>query len=116
MNVEQAIQLNVSHISAYHLTYHEGTVFYDYLKTGKIKELPDELSFDQFKLLKSELERAGFEHYEISNFAKSGLYSRHNRAYWQRKSYLGFGPSAHSFDMKNPALECLVSSEISSGF
>jgi len=100
LNVEQAIQLNVSHISAYHLTYHEGTVFYDYLKTGKIKELPDELSFDQFKLLKSELERAGFEHYEISNFAKSGLYSRHNRAYWQRKSYLGFGPSAHSFDMK----------------
>lgn len=100
LNVEQAIQLNVSHISAYHLTYHEGTVFYDYLKTGKIKELPDELSFDQFKLLKAELENAGFEHYEISNFAKSGLYSRHNRAYWQRKSYLGFGPSAHSFDLK----------------
>ncbi|RKD92283.1 radical SAM family heme chaperone HemW [Mangrovibacterium diazotrophicum] len=100
LNVEQAIQLNVSHISAYHLTYHEGTVFYDYLKTGKIKELPDELSFDQFKLLKAALENAGFEHYEISNFAKSGLYSRHNRAYWQRKSYLGFGPSAHSFDLK----------------
>lgn len=100
LNVEQAIQLNVSHISAYHLTYHEGTVFYDYLKTGKIKELPDELSFDQFKFLKAELENAGFEHYEISNFAKSGLYSRHNRAYWQRKSYLGFGPSAHSFDLK----------------
>jgi len=99
-NVERAILMDVQHISAYHLTYHEGTVFYDYLKTGKIKELPDELSFDQFKLLKKACEKAGFEHYEISNFAKSGLYSRHNRAYWERKSYLGFGPSAHSFDLK----------------
>lgn len=99
-NVEKAISLDVQHISAYHLTYHEGTVFYDYLKTGKIKELPDDLSFEQFKLLKSELEKADFEHYEISNFARSGLYSRHNKAYWERKSYLGFGPSAHSFDLK----------------
>ncbi|WP_372774548.1 radical SAM family heme chaperone HemW [Mangrovibacterium sp.] len=99
-NVEQAIALNVQHISAYHLTYHEGTVFYDYLKNGKIKELPDELSFDQFKWLKSALEKAGFEHYEISNFACNGLYSKHNKAYWERKAYLGFGPSAHSFDLK----------------
>lgn len=99
-NVEKAISLDVQHISAYHLTYHEGTVFYDYLKTGKIKELPDDLSFEQFKFLKTGLETAGFEHYEISNFARSGLYSRHNKAYWERKSYLGFGPSAHSFDLK----------------
>ena len=99
-NIEIAISLDVQHISAYHLTYHEGTVFYDYLKTGKIKELPDQLSFDQFALLKSKLEEAGFEHYEISNFARNGLYSRHNRAYWERKSYLGFGPSAHSFNQK----------------
>lgn len=99
-NIATAIALDVQHISAYHLTYHEGTVFYDYLKSGKIKELPDELSFDQFKVLKEELEKAGFEHYEISNFARSGLYSRHNKAYWERKAYLGFGPSAHSFDLK----------------
>ncbi len=99
-NIAVAVSLDVQHISAYHLTYHEGTVFYDYLKNGKIKELPDELSFDQFKVLKSELELAGFEHYEISNFARSGLYSRHNKAYWERKAYLGFGPSAHSFDLK----------------
>ncbi len=97
-NVLKAVALDVQHISAYHLTYHEGTVFYEYLKTRKIKELPDELSFDQFKLLLSELKKAGFEQYEISNFARNQRYSRHNKAYWERKKYLGFGPSAHSFD------------------
>ncbi|MGQ7870227.1 radical SAM family heme chaperone HemW [Sunxiuqinia sp. sy24] len=97
-NVEQAIALNVQHISAYHLTYHEGTVFFDYLKKGKIKELPDELSLEQFKLLLNCLKEAGFEQYEISNFARKHCYSRHNKAYWERKKYLGFGPSAHSFD------------------
>lgn len=99
-NVEQAIALDVQHISAYHLTYHEDTVFYDYLKSGKIKELPDELSLDQFKLLLNRLKSAGFEQYEISNFARNECYSRHNKAYWERKKYLGFGPSAHSFDHK----------------
>ncbi len=99
-NLQQAIELNVQHISAYHLTYHRGTVFYNYLQTGKIKEIPDERSLEQFKILKELLEKDGFEHYEISNFAKMGLYSRHNKSYWQRKSYLGLGPSAHSFDQK----------------
>lgn len=99
-NVEQAVALDVQHISAYHLTYHEGTVFYKYLKSGKIKELPDELSLDQFKLLLARLKSAGFEQYEISNFARNESYSRHNKAYWERKKYLGFGPSAHSFDHK----------------
>lgn len=99
-NIEKALSLDVQHISAYHLTYHEGTVFYDYLKTGKIKELPDELSLDQFKLLLDRLNKAGFEQYEISNFARNEQYSRHNKAYWERKKYLGFGPSAHSFDHK----------------
>ena len=99
-NIENALSLDVQHISAYHLTYHEGTVFYDYLKTGKIKELPDELSLDQFKLLLDRLNKAGFEQYEISNFARNEQYSRHNKAYWERKKYLGFGPSAHSFDHK----------------
>lgn len=99
-NVEKAISLNAQHISAYHLTYHEGTVFYEYLKKGRIKELPDELSFDEFKLLRYRLENSGFEHYEISNFALPGYYSKHNKAYWERKSYIGFGPSAHSFDQR----------------
>ncbi|MEL7585770.1 MAG: radical SAM family heme chaperone HemW [Prolixibacteraceae bacterium] len=98
MNLKQAVSLETDHISAYHLTYHKGTVFYTYLKAGKIAEIPDELSFDQFKLLKHRLEESGYEHYEISNFARNGKYSRHNRSYWERKNYLGFGPSAHSYD------------------
>ena len=99
-NIEMALRMNVSHISAYHLTYHKGTVFYDYLKSGKISEIPDETSLAQFRLLKQSLERAGYEHYEISNFARDGRYSRHNRSYWERKNYIGFGPSAHSFDQR----------------
>jgi oxygen-independent coproporphyrinogen-3 oxidase len=98
-NVRIAVELNVEHISAYNLTYHEGTVFYDQLKKGILKELPDELSLQQFELLIRILKEAGFEHYEISNFCKSGLYSQHNSAYWKNKKYLGIGPSAHSFNL-----------------
>lgn len=98
-NVQIAIQLDVQHISAYNLTYHEGTVFYDQLKKGILKELPDELSLQQFDVLIKRLKEAGFEHYEISNFCKPGYYSQHNSSYWKNKKYLGIGPSAHSFDL-----------------
>ncbi|MBV5348257.1 radical SAM family heme chaperone HemW [bacterium] len=99
-NVRIAVELDVQHISAYNLTYHEGTVFYDRLKKGILKELPDELSLQQFEMLISILKDAGFEHYEISNFCKPGLYSQHNSSYWKSKKYLGIGPSAHSFDLQ----------------
>lgn len=98
-NVQTAIELDVQHISAYNLTYHEGTVFYDQLKQGILKELPDELSLQQFQVLIQRLKEAGFEHYEISNFCKPGLFSRHNSSYWKNEKYLGIGPSAHSFDL-----------------
>lgn len=98
-NVRIAVELDVQHISAYNLTYHEGTVFYDQLKKGILKELPDELSLQQFEMLISILKEAGFEHYEISNFCKPSLYSQHNSSYWKSKKYLGIGPSAHSFDL-----------------
>ncbi|MFY9152220.1 MAG: radical SAM family heme chaperone HemW [Prolixibacteraceae bacterium] len=98
-NVRKAVELGVEHISAYNLTYHEGTVFYDQLKKGHLKELPDELSVQQFDILRKILIEAGFEHYEISNFCKPGFYSRHNSSYWKNKKYLGIGPSAHSFDL-----------------
>jgi oxygen-independent coproporphyrinogen-3 oxidase len=100
-NVDMAIELDVQHISAYNLTYHEGTVFYDQLKKGVLKELPDELSLQQFQILIDRLKNAGFEHYEISNFCKAGYYSRHNSSYWKNEKYLGIGPSAHSFDLKS---------------
>ncbi|MDP2337757.1 MAG: radical SAM family heme chaperone HemW [Bacteroidota bacterium] len=100
-NVRIAVELDVQHISAYNLTYHEGTVFYDRLKKGILKELPDELSLQQFEILIRILKKAGFEHYEISNFCKPGLYSRHNSSYWKSKKYLGVGPSAHSYDFES---------------
>ena len=100
-NLQIAVELDVQHISAYNLTYHEGTVFYDQLKKGILKELPDELSLRQFEILIRILKDAGFEHYEISNFCKPGLYSQHNSSYWENKKYLGIGPSAHSFDIKS---------------
>jgi len=100
-NVRIAVELDVQHISAYNLTYHEGTVFYDQLKKGILKELPDELSLLQFELLIRILKEAGFEHYEISNFCKPGLYSQHNSSYWKSKKYLGIGPSAHSYDLQS---------------
>jgi len=99
-NIRIAVELDVQHISAYNLTYHEGTVFYDRLKKGILKELPDELSLQQFEMLISILKEAGFEHYEISNFCKPGMYSQHNSSYWKSKKYLGIGPSAHSFDIQ----------------
>jgi oxygen-independent coproporphyrinogen-3 oxidase len=98
-NVQKAVDLDIQHISAYHLTYHEGTVFYDQLKKGHLKELPDEISLQQFEILIKRLKQAGFEHYEISNFCKPGFYSQHNSSYWKGKKYLGIGPSAHSYDL-----------------
>ncbi|MBW8332494.1 MAG: radical SAM family heme chaperone HemW [Prolixibacteraceae bacterium] len=98
-NVRIAVELDVQHVSAYNLTYHEGTVFYDQLKKGVLKELPDELSLQQFEMLVKILKEAGFEHYEISNFCKPGLYSQHNSSYWKSRKYLGIGPSAHSYDL-----------------
>ena len=97
-NIEITLSLNVQHISSYCLTYSKGTVFYKRLQTGKLRELSDDLCFSQFKYLVDRLKEDGFEQYEISNFSKPGYRSAHNSSYWLRKKYLGFGPSAHSYD------------------
>ncbi|SHF79570.1 oxygen-independent coproporphyrinogen-3 oxidase [Mariniphaga anaerophila] len=98
MSLQQMFSLPVEHLSAYHLTYHEGTPFYTWLKKGTLKELAENESVNQFNLLLDETAKAGFEQYEISNFAQNGMYSKHNSAYWTGEKYLGLGPSAHSFN------------------
>ncbi len=100
-SLSTVFQLPVQHLSAYHLTYHEGTAFFTWLKKGTLKELSETESVRQFNQLIDEAEKAGFEQYEISNFARGQKYSRHNTAYWQGTSYLGLGPSAHSYDRKS---------------
>lgn len=101
MNVDIAVSLNVQHISAYHLIYEKGTDLYRKLKKGEVKEADEDLSVAMFEYLKKKLEESGFIHYEISNFALDGFYSRHNSSYWKGIPYLGIGTAAHSFDGKN---------------
>lgn len=99
-DLRQAIALDVEHISAYHLTYEEGTRIYRLLQAHTVREVDEEASLRFFNLLKNELEAAGYVHYEISNFCKPGMHARHNSAYWHGIPYLGCGPSAHSFDTR----------------
>lgn len=93
-NIEKAIALNIQHISAYHLTIEPKTVF------GKrgLQTVPDDISQLHFDMLRAALTEAGFEHYEVSNFALLGFRAQHNGSYWQGEPYLGAGPSAHSYD------------------
>ncbi len=100
-NLQKAIELNVQHISAYHLIYEEQTRLYSLLEANKIVPISDELSVEMFSTLISTLTAHGFEHYEISNFARDKMYSKHNTSYWQNKNYIGLGPSAHSYNGKN---------------
>jgi len=88
----------ITHISAYHLTYEPGTIFDHWRKKGRIFPVDEDDSYRQFILLRSMLAECGFEHYEISNFARSGFISRHNSNYWKLVPYIGVGPSAHSYN------------------
>ncbi|MDO4755587.1 MAG: radical SAM family heme chaperone HemW [Parabacteroides sp.] len=97
-NLETAIQLNIPHISAYHLIYEEGTALYQLKEAGKITPVDEDLSVTLFSTLINRLTEAGYLHYEISNFARPGFFSQHNSSYWTGKRYLGIGPSAHSYN------------------
>lgn len=97
-DLSKVFQLPVQHLSAYHLTYHEGTPFYTWLKKGTLKALKETKSINQFQVLIQMAKENGFEQYEISNFAKDKKYSKHNSSYWMGAKYLGLGPSAHSFN------------------
>ena len=97
-NLEEAIRLQIPHISAYHLIYEEGTALYKLLEAGKITPVEEELSVTLFSTLIDRLTEAGYLHYEISNFARPGCFSQHNSSYWTGKPYVGIGPSAHSYN------------------
>jgi oxygen-independent coproporphyrinogen-3 oxidase len=97
-NLDCAIGLNVNHISAYHLSIENKTILGKMRDKGKFYPVDDELSDLQYKLLENKLHNAGYIHYEISNFALPGFFSRHNSAYWNKQQYIGIGPSAHSYD------------------
>ena len=97
-NLRQAIRLGTPHLSAYHLTYEEGTALYKRLQTGQVEPVDEEVSVTLFHILTERMAEAGFQHYEISNFARPGFHARHNSAYWIGKPYLGLGPSAHSYN------------------
>ncbi|MDR1556925.1 MAG: radical SAM family heme chaperone HemW [Tannerellaceae bacterium] len=97
-NLEEALRLDIVHLSAYHLTYEEGTRLYRMKEAGHVRPVDEELSLSLFTMLTTRLKDAGYLHYEISSFARPGFLSRHNSAYWTGKKYLGIGPSAHSYD------------------
>ncbi|HEY9123238.1 MAG TPA: radical SAM family heme chaperone HemW [Bacteroidales bacterium] len=94
----EAFKLPMVHLSAYCLSYEEGTVFYNWYQRNKIQQIPEEMQWKQYQLLHEISMNNGFEHYEISNLSKPGYKSKHNSSYWQGVSYLGLGPAAHSFN------------------
>lgn len=108
-DIDAALALGVEHLSAYALSYEEGTPLYTMLKQGRVKELDEELQREMYYTLKDRVEASGYEHYELSNFAKrradgggqmaeGSFRSRHNSAYWNHTPYIGLGAGAHSFD------------------
>lgn len=97
-NIKKAIELQINHISAYALTVEERTLLHHWIKTRKLGDIEESRIENHFYVLTSLLNEFGFEHYEISNFAKQGFRSIHNSNYWKNKPYLGVGPSAHSFN------------------
>lgn len=117
-NIAKAIELQVPHISAYALTVEPKTALAHAIKTRKQLPVSDNQSAAQFVILMDQLRNAGFEHYEISNFALPQKYAIHNTNYWKGVDYLGIGPSAHGFDGQNryhnPASNALYMQQLNS--
>ncbi len=100
-DIKKAVELEVEHISSYCLTYEEGTPLFNLLENHQIKEIDEEHERLMYDTLIDTLEAAGYEHYEISNFAKPSFRSRHNSSYWTGKPYIGIGAAAHSYNIKS---------------
>ena len=97
-NVAIALDYGIPHLSCYSLTVEDGTALGAWVKKGQQQPVDEEKAARQFEFLQMATEKAGYEQYEISNFALPGRYARHNSSYWLGKPYLGIGPSAHSFN------------------
>jgi oxygen-independent coproporphyrinogen-3 oxidase len=100
-NVDIVIEKDIPHLSCYALTVEPKTALGKMIAQQKKEPVDTEKQARQFLLLMDWMEQSGFEHYEISNFAKPGLRSKHNSSYWLGESYYAFGPAAHSFDGKS---------------
>jgi oxygen-independent coproporphyrinogen-3 oxidase len=97
-NVQTAIQYGIPHLSCYALTVEEKTPLHKYISLNKAEPVDSDKQASQFLLLMQWMRDVGYEHYEVSNFAKPGFRSRHNSSYWKGNKYLGIGPSAHSYN------------------
>ena len=100
-HLEIIYEKKIPHISCYALTVEPKTILNTMISQKKTLPINNEKQSEQFLLLMKTMNQNDYEHYEISNFAKPGMRSKHNSSYWQRKPYYGFGPAAHSFDGKN---------------
>ena len=96
-NLEKALYWQPAHLSTYNLIYEANTPFWRWRESGKIRPLDEQIEWDMYRSTVERLKAEGFDHYEISNFSLPGNACRHNQNYWNGTTYLGFGPSAHSF-------------------
>lgn len=99
-DLEEFLKLNVEHCSAYSLSYEEGSRFTKMVEEGKLTPIEDDEVAEQYEILTVKIRERGFEHYEISNYAREGKRSKHNSSYWNNTPYYGFGPGASSYDGK----------------
>jgi oxygen-independent coproporphyrinogen-3 oxidase len=99
-NLEEAVAMQPEHLSLYLLEIHEGTPLAEQVRSGRRTPIDEELAAEMYELMVDRLTAAGYEQYEISNFARPGYESRHNTKYWTLEPVYGFGVSAHSFDGK----------------
>ena len=97
-SIDKALELGVQHISAYSLMFEPDSKITKLMELDRLQPLNEDVAADMFELLSTRLTSAGYEQYEISNYAKLGFHSRHNSGYWHGMRYLGLGPSAHSFN------------------
>lgn len=124
-SLDKLLELKPEHLSAYLLSYEPGTLLHTRLISGRLSEASDEVAEQMYLLLCHKTARTGYDHYEISNFARPGFRAQHNSSYWDMTPYLGLGPGAHSFDghlrranpsdfrayMANPEAAFIVESE-----